>query len=91
MLDIVKKSILFGLGTYDLTREKVEEFVERLKKEDKITPEEGRKLVDDVWADLSKDAKQYEKKTRALIKDILDELGVATKSDIESLKKSLKK
>jgi polyhydroxyalkanoate synthesis regulator phasin len=91
MIDLLKKSILFGLGTYEVTREKVEEFVERMKTEEKITPEEGKKLVEDVMSDVEKEGKEYKERVREVVKDVLTELGVATKSDIESLKRSLKK
>lgn len=91
MNDIIKKSILFGLGTYEVTKEKVEEFVEKLKVEEKITPEEGKKLVEGVMTDLEKEGKEYRAKTKKLVQEVLDELGVATKADIEALKKSLKK
>lgn len=91
MNDIIKKSILFGLGTYEVTKEKVEEFVEKLKVEEKITPEEGKKLVEGVMTDLEKEGKEYRAKTKKLVQEVLEELGVATKADIEALKKSLKK
>ncbi|MBN2100810.1 hypothetical protein JW710_02865 [Candidatus Dojkabacteria bacterium] len=91
MVDLVKKSILFGIGTYEITKEKLDEFMTKMQKEEKITPEEGRKVADEVWSDISKQGKDLDKRIREGVKNVLSEIGVATKDDIESLKKELKK
>lgn len=91
MIDIVKKSILFGLGTYELTKEKLDAFMKRMEKEEKITPEEGKKVAEQVWGDVEKHGKSAAKDLTEAVRKVVAELGLATKKDIEDLKKEIKK
>lgn len=85
MPDLLRKSILFGLGAIHLTKEKVEEFVNNLVKDNNLTEEEGKKLVQEVLDRTSeyKD-KQYDS-IRKTVEEVLKEMGVATKKDIDDL------
>lgn len=93
MNNILKKVALFGVGIYEVSREKLGRTVSQLKKEG-VTPEEGKKFIKDVVDDLEKDAKGFEKKVKNTVEDtkseIADDLGFATKKDIQKLRKEIK-
>lgn len=91
MVDLVKKSILFGLGTFELSKERLNEFIKKLQEEDKITPDEGKKVAEKVWKDVGEKSKELSQDFKDAVKKALSELGVATKEDIENLRKDLKK
>jgi polyhydroxyalkanoate synthesis regulator phasin len=91
MIDIVRKSFLFGLGVIALTKEKAQNFVEDLKKNEKITPEEGKKLVKDMMKKSEEFSKKIRKEIRKQIQVVVKEMGLATKDDIQKLRTELKK
>jgi polyhydroxyalkanoate synthesis regulator phasin len=91
--DVVKKSILFGLGAAVLTKEEIEDFVKDLQKDKDLTPEEGKKVVKEVIAEAEKRLKKpneaFKKSVESTVKDVMKGLGVATKKDLDALKKEL--
>jgi polyhydroxyalkanoate synthesis regulator phasin len=44
MLDLLKKTILTGIGIASMTKDKVEELAKKIVKETKLSEEEGKKL-----------------------------------------------
>ncbi len=85
MIDLVKKSMLMGIGFASLTREKVEEIAQELKKQGSLSEQEGKKFVDEVMqrADTARGDMQHIVETA--ITKAVDKLDYARKSDIESL------
>lgn len=91
MPDLLSKSILFGLGAIHLTKEKVEEYVNTLVKENNINEEEGKKIVQEVLDKTNEyKNKQYDS-IKKVVEDVLREMGVATKKDIDDLASKIKK
>lgn len=90
MQDVVKKAFLMGLGAVALTKEKAEEFVEDLKKNKNITPEEGKKLVQQMLDKSGEYKQKVRKEIRKQVKKVVSEMGVATKEDIDKLRKEMK-
>jgi polyhydroxyalkanoate synthesis regulator phasin len=86
MNDKVKKALLFGIGSIYYTKDKIEDFIKDLEKEN-ITPEEGKKLVEEFMTKASKFKTEQESEVKKVVKQTLEELGVATKKDIDALKK----
>ncbi|MBN1915666.1 phasin family protein [Candidatus Dojkabacteria bacterium] len=93
--DIVRKSILFGLGAYQITKEEVEDFVKDLQKDETITPQEGKKMIQEIVKAAEKKMKrpneELKKSMERIVKSVINELGVATKKDIAALKTEMKK
>jgi len=88
--DVVKKSILFGLGAVYLTKEEVEKFIKSLEKDGKITPTEGKKVVREVLNDAEKKWKKSGIKNK-IEKFLKDEVaGKKTKAK-KGAKKPVKK
>ncbi len=92
--DVVKKSILFGLGAYAITKEEVEDFVKDLQKDKDLTPDEGKKMVKELVSlaekKLKKPNAEFKKSMEKIVKGVMSDLGVATKKDLASLKAELK-
>lgn len=83
MNDFLKKLVLFGVGSVELTRDAVTKLVEELKTEGALDKEEGKKLVKKAFKDLEKNAKKAEK-------SVMRELDKLEKSSKET-KKPVKK
>lgn len=88
MINLIKKSILFGMGSVSYTKEYIEKYVNELSKEG-INPQEGRKMVEDLLKSAEESKKKDTLEIKKLFREIVDELGLATKEDIKNLKKTL--
>jgi polyhydroxyalkanoate synthesis regulator phasin len=81
------KDILYtGLGMGVVLKEKVENEIKKLEEEGKLKKDDAASLV----ASLSTKGKEEEERLKDLlktsIKEVIDELGLATKEDIADLK-----
>ncbi len=88
---MLKDMIHTGIGMGVLLKEKVENEVKKLEDEGKIKTDDAKTFLDS----LSTKGKDEEQRIKTLLKDtmkeVIDELGIATKEDIEKLKKELSK
>lgn len=91
MGDAIKKAFLLGLGVVALTKEKAEEVVKDLKDNKQISPEEGKKLVKEMLKKSDKLMQNLRKDVRKQVRKVISEIGVATKEDLEKLRKEIKK
>ncbi len=91
MKNLIKKGILTGIGLGLMTKEKVMDYAKKAAKEAKLTEEEGRKLVDELLNHSEETRKELEKKINDQVKNALDKAGVATKEDLNELKKMIDK
>ena len=86
---MLKDLIYIGLGGALLAKEKVEKELSELVEKGKLNKEEAQKLIDKAKA------KGEEKEVRARLKEaileVLEEMDLATKADIEALKNEKKK
>ena len=88
---MLKDLLNIGLGSALLVKEKVEEELEKLAQKGKISKEEAKEIVEKVKEKAIKKEEEAKEKLKKMIKDILDELNIATKDDIEELKKKIEK
>jgi len=90
MFDIIKKTMLTGVGLAAMTRDKVEELAKGLIEMGDMSEEEGKDLI----AELQKKSKQaredLETKVKDMVQKALKKTDVATKRDIARLEKKIK-
>ena len=91
MIDLIKKGILTSVGLGLMTKEKVMDYAKKTAKEAKLTEAEGRKLVDELLNHSEEARNELEKKINDQVKNTLDQVGVATKEDLNELKKMIAK
>jgi polyhydroxyalkanoate synthesis regulator phasin len=89
MEEAVRKAFLFGLGVVALSKEKAEAFVKDLKENKNVTPEEGKKLVNEMMKKSNDFMARVRKDIRKQVRKAVSEMGVATKEDLEKMKKEL--
>ena len=72
MKDVIRKSLLFGIGVLDITRENAEKVVNAMVKRGTLSTKEGREVVRDVLMESKKTQKKIqalvEKKVKQLLK-----------------------
>ncbi len=88
-MDLLKKTILIGVGLASMTREKMEEIANDLVKKGELSEKEGRELLDDLLT-KSKDArKDLEGRMERMLADTLNRLNIPTRKEIQELKQRI--
>jgi len=88
---MLKDLIYIGLGGALLAKEKVEQELNELVEKGKLNKEEAQKFIDKAKSKGEAEEEAAKAKLKEAIKEVLDEMGIATKADIEALKNDLKK
>lgn len=89
MLDIIKKSVYFGLGAATATREKVESLVEELIEKGQVRGDQKAAVVQDFLDRIDKEQKAISDRIKTEIRKVIEEIGLPTKKDIEGLNRRL--
>lgn len=85
MFELIRKTILAGLGAATLTKEQVDKLVDELIKRGEVTAEERPKLVKDLLARAEKSEKELEGKVNESLEKVIEKLGIPTKADLDAL------
>lgn len=87
---MLKELIYTGLGGALILKEKVESELEKLKDDGKLDAKDMKSFLESLEQKGKESDEKFKDELKSTIKEILDELGVATKADIEKLKEDLK-
>ena len=101
MKDLIKKSILLGLGAVSLTKEKVDKLAAEFVKRKIITTKDGKWLVKRVLKELAKnrerldklgkiEAQLFGKEARGLEKELIKRGRKTAKSILKKAEKELR-
>lgn len=86
---LFKKLFYTGIGLTVTTKEKIEKKVNELVDKNKITADEGKKIIDDFVTDFDKKKGDLEKEMKSFVKKTAETLKFAKKKDIDGLNKRL--
>ena len=87
---MLKELLFTGVGTAVLLREKVEQELKKLEETGKLKSDDTKSFLQNLEQKGKDEELRAKEEIKKILKEILDELGVATKEDIEKLKESLK-
>ena len=91
MFDFIKKTMLVSAGLAAMTREKIEEMIDELVKKGELSEKEGKEMVDELVEKTKKYKKDMEGRVEKLVADTLKKLDIPTRSEVEELKKKVKR
>ena len=91
MFDLLKKTIITGIGIASMTKDKIEELGKKISEESKLNAEEGKKMVDDLLKQSEKARQDLENQVQKLVKKTLEKLDIPTRDDLNRLEKRIKK
>lgn len=91
MKEMLKKTLLTGIGLAVMTKDKAEVLAKKIAEEAKLPEAEGRKFVADLQKKSDEARKSLEKKIEDTVKKYLEKLDVATKKDLVEIKERLEK
>lgn len=89
MIELVKKTLLTGVGVAALTKEKIEEVAKDFVEKGKMTEQEGRDLVDDLVKRSDESRIELQKLIEGKVQTILEKMDLAKKSEVDALKNEI--
>ena len=89
MKNQIRDGIFAGFGAVVLTREKIEAVCRRLVDESKLSKEDARGLVEELSEAGRKQLTEGENLVRATIKNVYENLDIASNNELRRIKKKL--
>jgi polyhydroxyalkanoate synthesis regulator phasin len=86
---LFKKLFYTGIGLTVSTKEKIEKKINELVEKNKITADEGKKIMNDFVTDFDKRKDELENEMKKFVKKTAENLKFAKKKDVEALNKRL--
>jgi len=83
--EIIKKAMLVGLGA----QEKAKEFVEELVKAGELSKSEASSLVKEWSAKAEESTKEFDKRVKETVANVLEKLNIPSREDMEKLEKKI--
>jgi len=90
MLDILKKTMLTGIGLALKTWDEVEDIAKELQKKGKMTETEGKKFLEELQDRYDEAQKDLEDRVDQSIKSLLKKADIVTGEDLKALKKEIR-
>ena len=91
MQNLIKKTILAGLGVLSLSHEKAEEIVKDLIKRGEVAETEEAKFVKDLTKQAEKNRVEIETKIKKMVEKTLTKLDIPTRKELNELKEKVNK
>ena len=85
MKTLLEKGFLAGLGLLSMTREKAQKVVDELTHEGELQRSEAKEWIEQLSDRGEEERQALRKLIRDEMKKVLDEVGFATKEDIQKL------
>jgi polyhydroxyalkanoate synthesis regulator phasin len=89
MEDLFKKTISFGLGLFDYTKEKVETLVEEMVKRGELNKQDSSQAVEELWRKAEKEQSAFWEKVKEFTKGMVDEMPYVRRSELKALEERL--
>lgn len=86
MIDLIKKSMLTGIGIAILTKDKIEEIAQDFVDRGKLSEQEGQKIVQEMLDKTEESKRELKKQTDQAIETTLGKMQLPRTSDIEELR-----
>ncbi|MCL0084031.1 phasin family protein [Dehalococcoidia bacterium] len=87
----MKKGILIGIGVASLTKDRVEELVEKIAEESKLSEEEGRKLVKELLEKSEEARKEFQDQVEKSMQKALKTMNIPSREELQDLKARIEK
>ena len=87
---MLKELIFTGLGGALVLKEKIEDELKKLEVNGKIDTKDAKSFLESLEQKGKESDEKFKNELKSTIKEIIDELGLATKEDLEKLKEDLK-
>lgn len=87
---MLKNLVYAGIGAAVVMKEKVEEEVKKLEEEGKIKTKDAKSFLDSIEKKGKDEQNRVKEELKSTLKEVINELGLATKEDLQKMKEDLK-
>ncbi|HHD82349.1 MAG TPA: hypothetical protein ENK82_08775 [Campylobacterales bacterium] len=86
---MLKELLYTGIGAATLVKERVEEEVKKLEESGKINRDDAKSFLESVESKGKEEEERMKNMIKDSLREIIEELNIATKDDLEKLKEEL--
>ncbi len=86
---MLKELIFTGLGGALVLKEKIEDELKKLEDKGKIDTKDVKSFLESLEQKGKESDEKFKAELKSTLKEIIDELGLATKDDLQKLKEEL--
>ncbi len=90
MLELVKKTMLTGIGLALLAKDEVEDLAKELVEKGKMTEKDGKKFLDELQKRYEEVQSKLEERVEKTVKEFLKKADVVTADDLKAIKKEIR-
>ncbi len=90
MFDMIRKSMLAGVGLALKAWDEVEDLAKEVAEKSKMTETEGRKFIDELQGRYNDAQKKLEERVEKSVKELLKKADVVTQEELKGLKKEIR-
>jgi polyhydroxyalkanoate synthesis regulator phasin len=87
---MLEKLFFTGLGAAALLKDKVESEVKTLEEKGKIKTDDAKSFLESIESKGKEEDEKLKNEIKKIMKEVIDELGLVTKDDLNKLKEELK-
>jgi polyhydroxyalkanoate synthesis regulator phasin len=91
MDNLIKKSIILGLGIASLTKEKATELIKEVTKDGGVTQKEGERMAKEIADKITKNHQKIEDEIEKVVKKIMVKLDIPSRKEVADLNKKIDK
>ena len=89
MTDLIKNTVLAGLGVLSLTYEKAENLAKDLIKKGELLETEEAKFIKDLMEKAEKTGSEVKQRIEKTVRETLKKLNIPTRKDLDEIKEKL--
>jgi polyhydroxyalkanoate synthesis regulator phasin len=89
MVDMIKKTLLAGVGLAFMTKEKAEEVAKKFVQDTKIAEGEGKKFVDELLKRSEEAKKSAEKLVETAVHTAVTRLDIPTRAEMRKMEERI--
>ncbi len=87
---MLKDLLYSGIGAAVVLKEKVEAELKKLEEEGKLKTTDAKSFMESIEQKGKDEEVRVKEQLKSALKEVIEELGLATKADLEKLKEDLK-
>jgi polyhydroxyalkanoate synthesis regulator phasin len=91
MFDLIKKTMLAGIGFAVITKDKVEQLAKEYIEKGQMTEKEAKEMVDEFLKKSEHARKDLETKLEEMVQKALKKMNIATREDVAGLEERIKR
>ncbi len=91
MANFLEDLMLRGLGTLDLTKNKMEELIDNMVEDEELTKQQGQQVLERWQQKWQKGEETTKENIEEYFSEKIEEMGLAKQEDIEELEEELKR